>query len=209
MSTLHRSGKNKTKPSPKGLHPRNLHRQGYDFTALSKSYPPIASYVKTNAHGNLSIEFADPLAVTSLNAAILKHHYDIIGWNIPEGALCPPIPGRADYIHNIAELLGCGELTKKQANDPSKIALLDIGTGANGIYPLDASPALTRSIFCSPIPQDIVRSGYAFLKCNDLVDFPRSASKTTTLGLAAMASRASPYPSRVAPILLMRSPPIH
>ncbi len=125
-----------TKPSPKGLHPRNLHRQGYDFPSLVKSYPPLASHVKTNAHGDLSIKFADPLAVKSLNVALLKRHYDIVDWNIPEGALCPPIPGRVDYIHYIAELLGCGEPTTDPANTQPKTTLLDIGTGANGIYPL-------------------------------------------------------------------------
>lgn len=113
----------------KGLHPRNLHNQGYDFPALVKSHPALAPHVKANAHGDLSIDFADPLAVKTLNAALLNRYYNIAGWDIPEGALCPPIPGRADYIHYMADLLGPG---------PEKpgIKLLDIGTGANGIYPL-------------------------------------------------------------------------
>lgn len=115
------------KPDRKGLHPNNLHKQGYDFSSLVKSYPSLAPHVKENAHGNPSIEFADPQAVKSLNAALLAHHYDITGWDIPEGALCPPIPGRVDYIHYIAELVGA---SKTQVN------LLDIGTGANGIYPI-------------------------------------------------------------------------
>jgi 23S rRNA (adenine1618-N6)-methyltransferase len=125
-----------SKSNPKGLHPRNLHRQGYDFPSLAKSYPPLASHVRTNAHGNLSIEFADPLAVKSLNAALLKRHYNIVDWDIPEGALCPPIPGRVDYIHYIAELLGCDEPTVNPVDGQPRITLLDIGTGANGIYPL-------------------------------------------------------------------------
>ncbi|MFT5194916.1 MAG: 23S rRNA (adenine1618-N6)-methyltransferase [Cellvibrionaceae bacterium] len=136
MSTLPRSKKNQTKPNPQGLHPRNLHRQGYDFPTLVKSCPHLAPHVKINAYGNLSIDFADPSAVKVLNAALLKHHYNLIDWDIPEGALCPPIPGRVDYIHTVAELLGCSELTTNQANSRPKISLLDIGTGANGIYPL-------------------------------------------------------------------------
>lgn len=131
MSTLHRSKQSQAKPNTKGLHLRNLHRQGYDFPALLNSNPRLAAYVKTNAYGNLSIEFADPRAVKALNAALLKHHYHIVDWDIPAGALCPPIPGRVDYIHYIAELLGCGELSTQP-----NIKLLDIGTGANGIYPL-------------------------------------------------------------------------
>ncbi|PXX89541.1 23S rRNA (adenine(1618)-N(6))-methyltransferase RlmF [Marinobacter vulgaris] len=129
MSTFHRSEKSRAKPVRKGLHPRNLHNQGYDFPALVKSHPALASHVKANAHGGLSIDFADPSAVKALNAALLSRYYNIVDWDIPEGALCPPIPGRADYIHYMADLLGSG------LEQPG-IKLLDIGTGANGIYPL-------------------------------------------------------------------------
>ena len=83
--------------------------------------------MKPNAHGDLSIDFSDPLAVKTLNAALLNRYYNIVGWDLPEGALCPPIPGRADYIHYMADLPGL---------EQPKIKLLDIGTGANGIYPL-------------------------------------------------------------------------
>ncbi|MGP4844713.1 23S rRNA (adenine(1618)-N(6))-methyltransferase RlmF [Marinobacter sp. 1Y8] len=136
MSTPQRSKNNQAKPDRKDLHPRNLHKRGYDFPALMNGYPPLAPHVKTNAHGNLSIDFADPLAVKTLNAALLKQHYKIVDWDIPEGALCPPIPGRVDYIHYVAELLGVGEPAANLAHTQSKITLLDIGTGANGIYPL-------------------------------------------------------------------------
>lgn len=116
-----------TKPARKDLHPRNLHNQGYDLPALVETHPALAPHVKTNPHGNLSIDFADPLAVKTLNAALLNRYYNIVAWDIPDGALCPPIPGRADYIHYIADLPGL---------DQPSIKLLDIGTGANGIYPL-------------------------------------------------------------------------
>ncbi|MEO9525717.1 MULTISPECIES: 23S rRNA (adenine(1618)-N(6))-methyltransferase RlmF [Marinobacter] len=127
MSNLHRSEKRQARPANKGLHPRNLHNQGYDFQGLVKNHPALAPHVKPNAHGDLSIDFADPLAVKTLNAALLNRYYNIVDWDIPEGTLCPPIPGRADYIHHMADLLGLEQ--------PS-IKLLDIGTGANGIYPL-------------------------------------------------------------------------
>ncbi|RBP30611.1 23S rRNA (adenine1618-N6)-methyltransferase [Marinobacter pelagius] len=131
MNPNNRSVPVSTKPARKGLHPRNLHNHGYDFPALVKSHPALAPHVKPNAHGDLSIDFADPLAVKTLNAALLNRYYNIVDWDIPEGALCPPIPGRADYIHHMADLLGL----EPQLEQP-KIKLLDIGTGANGIYPL-------------------------------------------------------------------------
>ncbi len=136
VSTYHFNKKKQNNHNGKGLHPRNLHRQGYDFSSLVKGYPPLAPHVQINAHGNLSIEFADSMAVKMLNAALLKQHYNIINWNIPEGALCPPIPGRVDYIHYIAELLGISVPTANLTPTQPKIHLLDIGTGANGIYPL-------------------------------------------------------------------------
>ncbi|MCL5426022.1 MAG: 23S rRNA (adenine(1618)-N(6))-methyltransferase RlmF [Gammaproteobacteria bacterium] len=132
MNTLHRNAKSRAKPVRKGLHPNNLHNQGYDFPALIKSHPALAPHVKSNAYGKLSINFADPLAVNKLNAALLSHYYNIVDWDIPEGALCPPIPGRADYIHYMADLIG-HELGREQQPN---IKLLDIGTGANGIYSL-------------------------------------------------------------------------
>ncbi|WP_404418326.1 23S rRNA (adenine(1618)-N(6))-methyltransferase RlmF [Marinospirillum sp.] len=127
MNPRHRSKKSQAKPIRKGLHPRNRHNQGYNFPTLVKSHPALARHVKPNAHGDLSIDFADPLAVKMLNAALLKHDYQLVDWDIPEGALCPPIPGRADYIHYMADLPGL---------DQPGIKLLDIGTGASGIYPL-------------------------------------------------------------------------
>lgn len=135
MTTQHRSKTRQIKPGSKGLHPRNLHRHGYDFPALVKTYPPLGLHVNKNAYGNLSIAFAAPLAVKSLNTALLKHHYNILDWDIPAGSLCPPVPGRVDYIHYVAELLGA-ELPTTQTTSQPKITMLDIGTGANGIYPL-------------------------------------------------------------------------
>lgn len=137
MSSRQRSENGRAKPVRKALHPRNLHNQGYDFPALVKSHPALAPHVQANAHGDLSIDFADPLAVKALNAALLNRHYHIADWDIPEGALCPPIPGRADYIHYMADLLGIetGPGTPRGPQQPG-IKLLDIGTGANGIYPL-------------------------------------------------------------------------
>lgn len=129
MNTPHRREESRARPVRKDLHPKNLHNQGYDFPALINSHPALAPHVKPNAHGQLSIDFADPLAVKTLNAALLNRYYNIVDWDIPEGALCPPIPGRADYIHHMADLIG-------SRHEQQSVKLLDIGTGANGIYPL-------------------------------------------------------------------------
>ena len=124
----------KTHPKIKSeLHPRSQHRERYNFKALIKSSPELAVFVAPNKYGDDSIDFFNPNAVLALNKALLKHHYGVKFWKIPEHYLCPPIPGRADYIHNIADLLkGNG----KEIPKGNYIKGLDIGVGASCIYPI-------------------------------------------------------------------------
>ncbi len=113
------------------LHPRNKHRGSYDFKLLAISYPTLEQYIIINKYQNESIDFFNPEAVKALNKALLKQYYKIDYWDIPDNYLCPPIPGRADYIHNIADLLNDSNITNN-----NQIKCLDIGTGANFIYPI-------------------------------------------------------------------------
>jgi 23S rRNA (adenine1618-N6)-methyltransferase len=116
------------------LHPRNKHRERYDFKQLVDTCPALAPFVKPNKYNDESIDFFDAEAVKMLNKALLKRYYNIDHWDIPANYLCPPIPGRADYIHYAADLLS----SKNNGIIPtgSKIKCLDIGTGANCIYPI-------------------------------------------------------------------------
>ena len=116
-----------------GLHPRNKHRGSYDFPALIKAFAPLAPFVGLNAYGTTSINYADPRAVKALNQALLSLHYGLRHWDLPSGALCPPVPGRVDYLHHLAELIS--EPAKAPTKGPS-VRILDIGTGASCIYPL-------------------------------------------------------------------------
>ena len=116
------------------LHPRNKHRMRYDFDALMLALPALTNFVKPNAYGDTSIDFADPQAVIALNKALLIQHYNVRDWEIPAGYLCPPVPGRADYIHYLADLLNESNIGKTPRH--SVVRVLDIGTGANIVYPL-------------------------------------------------------------------------
>lgn len=122
------------KEEKKILHPRNKHRFAYDFAALVRSSPELRDYVQVNAYGNESVDFANPLAVKVLNKALLKHHYAIEHWDIPAGYLCPPIPGRADYLHYLADLLAADH--GGQIPQGKGVRVLDVGTGANCVYPI-------------------------------------------------------------------------
>lgn len=123
-----------TPPVKTGLHPRNRHRAGYDFGLLTQSSPALAPFVALNAYGNASINFSDPAAVKALNQALLKADYGTATWDIPPDYLCPPIPGRADYLHHLADLLSGGDDAAIPRGPTVKI--LDVGVGANCIYPI-------------------------------------------------------------------------
>ena len=118
-------------PKP-GLHPRNRHRGGYDFPALVHASPELAAFVRPSPAGTATIDFADPAAVTALNRALLRTDYGLADWEIPSGYLCPPVPGRADYVHHLADLLSAGGPLPRG----SAVRLLDVGVGANCIYPI-------------------------------------------------------------------------
>src|SRR5690554_8156841 len=90
------------------LHPRNKNVNRYDLTALIKAKPELKKHILPNKFGEDSIDFSDPRAVRLLNTGILSHYYGIKNWDFPAQNLCPPIPGRADYIHHIADLLAEG-----------------------------------------------------------------------------------------------------
>lgn len=117
-----------------GLHPRNPHRGRYDFPALIASCPALAPFVSRNAYDDDSVDFANPDAVLMLNKALLSHFYGITQWGLPEGYLCPPIPGRADYIHTVADLLATSN--KGVVPRGAAVQVLDVGVGANAIYPM-------------------------------------------------------------------------
>lgn len=116
------------------LHPRNQHRDGYNFTQLVAQSPELEAFIVSGPAGQATIDFHDEQAVRALNQALLKTHYKINFWDIPANYLCPPIPGRVDYIHYLADLLAADN---KQAIPRGRdIKVLDIGTGANLVYPL-------------------------------------------------------------------------
>lgn len=124
----------KNTPEKTRLHPRNKNREPYDLNALVLIEPNLAKYIKPNKHGADSVDFAHPQAVKLLNRAILHKYYGVKNWEFPDENLCPPIPGRADYLHHMADLLT--ESNFGTLPDGEKITVLDVGVGASCIYPI-------------------------------------------------------------------------
>ncbi|MBD1585811.1 23S rRNA (adenine(1618)-N(6))-methyltransferase RlmF [Pseudomonas typographi] len=121
-------------PDKPNLHPRNRHQGRYDFPALIRQCPELGEFVISNPYGKPSIDFANPAAVKVFNRALLKALYGIAWWDIPPGYLCPPVPGRADYLHGLADLLARHNGGKIPRG--AQVRVLDVGVGANCIYPL-------------------------------------------------------------------------
>ncbi len=116
------------------LHPRNRHRGRYDFAVLAARAPELVRFLRPSPHGDATIDYADPAAVLALNRALLLAYYGLDDWFLPPGYLCPPIPGRVDYLHHAADLLAsCNRGTIPRG---ATVTALDLGTGANLVYPI-------------------------------------------------------------------------
>ena len=146
----------KTIPEKTNLHPRNPHRFRYDFTLLTEKLPELKQFISINEHTIETIDFSDPDAVKALNKALLITYYDIKYWDIPKNYLCPPIPGRADYIHYIADLLASSN--NGVVPEGNTIEGLDIGIGANCIYPIIGNAAYGWSFVGTDIDEKAIEN---------------------------------------------------
>jgi 23S rRNA (adenine1618-N6)-methyltransferase len=159
--------KTTTSDEKSGMHPRNPHRFRYDFGQLINVCPELAPFVKLNQFKVESIDFANPEAVKLLNKAILKQFYDITIWDIPENYLCPPIPGRADYIHHAADLLA--SCNKGIIPTGHSVAVLDIGVGANCIFPIIGHKAYGWHFVGSDIDPVAIHTANQIIASNNML----------------------------------------
>ena len=141
----------------KALHKNNIHNKGYDFKVLQKKYPKIKEFV-IEKYGKETIDFSNPKAVKEFNKALLSIYYNIKTWEFSDDNLCPPIPGRVDYIHYLADLIG----------KEKEVTVLDIGTGATCIYPILGNAVYNWSFVASDIDLDSLDSAQDIIDDNNL-----------------------------------------
>jgi len=146
------------------LHSRNRNRERYDLSALTGANPELVNYVKPNKYGIDSVDFSNPVAVKLLNKALLNHYYGIKNWDFPDENLCPPIPGRADYIHHIADLLCENNFGTIPRGD--KITCFDIGVGASCIYPIIGVTEYDWKFIVSDIDPESIASAQHIIAAN-------------------------------------------
>lgn len=149
------------KSQDKGLHALNKHKSGYDFETLCGAYPNLKAFVFENQYKSSSIDFGNPEAVKALNTALLRTFYGIDYWEFPEKHLCPPIPGRVDYIHYLNDLLEASE-------QQNSITILDIGTGASCIYPLLGVKEYGWNFIASEVDREGIKVAQEIIDQNNL-----------------------------------------
>lgn len=146
------------------LHSRNKNRDKYDLSALTICNPELKKYIVPNRSGGDSIDFANPLAVKVLNRALLNHYYGIENWEFPDENLCPPIPGRADYIHHIADILAENNFGKIPTGE--NVICLDVGLGASCIYPIVGVTEYDWTFIGSDIDPNAIASAQNIIDSN-------------------------------------------
>ena len=161
------------------LHPRNQHSEGYDFARLVAQVPELEAFTICNPAGQTTIDFQDVNAVRMLNRALLKTHYNIDFWDIPSGYLCPPIPGRVDYIHYLADLLA--DSNNQEIPRGRHIKALDIGTGASLVYPLTGQSEYGWHFTGVDIDSGAIKSARKICEFNNLEITLRRQSKAENI----------------------------
>lgn len=146
------------------MHPRNKNRKRYSLNALIGAVPELADYVKPNKYGVDSVDFSNSVAVKLLNKALLNHYYGIKYWEFPDENLCPPIPGRADYIHYISDLLCESNFGRQPIGN--KITCLDVGVGASCIYPIIGVTEYNWNFAGSDINENSIASAQHIINAN-------------------------------------------
>ena len=142
----------------KTLHSKNKFNKGYNFEDLIALNANLKEYVVKNRFGVLSIDFSNPKAVKELNTSLLFTYDTITTWHFPDKNLCPPIPGRLDYMHHLADLLSAEE----------NIQILDIGTGASCIFPLLGVAEYNWSFVATDIDLDSLDCAQDIIDDNNL-----------------------------------------
>lgn len=163
-----------------GFHVRNKHRGQYDFEQLIRNCPELKPHVYINDYKKQTIDFSDPQAVKCLNKALLFDFYGLEFWDIPEGYLCPPIPSRSDYVHHLADTLSIYNNGKIPRGN--KLLGLDIGAGANCVYPIIGNQEYGWSFVGTEIDEQAIESAKRNISANKYLNGKIEIRKQKSVG---------------------------
>ena len=120
-----------------GMHPKNRYRyERPDFRRFVEICPEFRQYTTTSSteDGHVSVDFRNWDACRELVRLQFQEDFGI-SWTIPKPHLVPPIANRLNYLCFIHDLISLwSPEPKNRASYEYKV--LDIGCGANLVYPL-------------------------------------------------------------------------
>lgn len=155
------------KSNPSRLHKRNKNRDRYNLEELIKVVPELGEHIIPNKLGEDSVDFSSPIAVKLLNKGLLFNNYNLKYWEFSDQNLTPPIPGRADYIHVVADLLMENNFGKLP--DGKNITVIDVGVGASCIYPIIGVNEYNWNFIASDIDADSLSSAENIVSKNPML----------------------------------------
>ena len=134
-----------------------------NFKLLSEEFSDFKKFVFINKYGGYSINWKNPNALRELVKTLLNKYLNIIYYEIPENYLIPTLTSRYNYLNYINKVF-----KKKKIDKGENKILVDIGTGANIIYPLLGYKIFNWKFIGSEINDEAINIGRKILKENNL-----------------------------------------
>ena len=135
-----------------------------DFLILIKEFPELKKYIikkdQNDLEGEFSFDWSNKNLSLLITKSILNYYFNIKYYHVPKGFLIPPIPSRINYLNLIQSLIN----DIKEEN----IIGIDIGTGANIIYPILGNSIYNFKFVCSEINNEAYNNAKIILQNNNL-----------------------------------------
>jgi 23S rRNA A1618 N6-methylase RlmF len=113
------------------MHPRNPYSSPINIALLARQFPDLCDHViSRSSNGHVVYDWHAPGATYAVTRALLKRDFDL-EWQQPLQHLCPPVPGRMNYLLWVQDLA-----LQDGAAAAADVCVADIGTGASAIFPL-------------------------------------------------------------------------
>ena len=138
-----------------------------DFLTLIKEFPELKKYILKQNEDNeeeFQFDWSNNELSLLMDKSILNYYFDIKYYDIPKGFLIPPIPSRINYINLINSIIA--KLIKDI--DIKNIIGIDIGTGANIIYPILGYSIYKWKFICTEINKEAYNNAKLILQKNNL-----------------------------------------
>lgn len=133
-----------------------------DFLILIKEFPELKKYIIKHDEKieEFSFDWSNNDLSLLMTKSILNYYFNIKYYDIPKGFLIPPVPSRLNYLNLINELI--------KDIEKENIIGVDIGTGANIIYPILGNSIYSWKFICSEINNESYNNAKLILQKNNL-----------------------------------------